>query len=65
MVAQVDSLAMASSRQGRAHSGMSSRVWAWTAAARARATRAYFMVTVLCVCMGLCVGERGKQANEC
>lgn len=46
VVLQLDSLATASSKQGRAQLGISSRVWAWTAAARARATKAYFILAV-------------------
>lgn len=46
LVVQSVSLEMASSMQGRAHVGMSASVWALATAARAAATKAYFMVAV-------------------
>lgn len=47
MVEQLVSLVMAESRQSRAHEGMSLRDWARAAAARARATKAYFILKVV------------------
>jgi hypothetical protein len=47
VVSQVVSLETASWMQGRAHEGISARVWARATAARARATKAYFILKVL------------------
>jgi len=53
VVSQLVVLPTASSMQGRAHDGMSARVWAPTAATRAAATKAYFILTVWWVLRGV------------
>jgi len=65
VVLQLDWLETASSMQGRAQLGISSRVWACTAAARARTARENFILTVLKgVIIVVEVVSRGGGWNE-